>query len=74
MSCLLRFTLENLNRNLKRSFYKVLVDDILYNFLYMSVCSGLVLKKEFKKKKQIRIRFDSVEGEASRNDERYLWV
>jgi hypothetical protein len=40
----------------------------------MPVCSGILVRTESNEKKRMIIESDSVEGQLSRRDERYLYI
>ncbi len=46
---------------------------IHYTFLYVRASLGILLKKDVKKGWQMMIRSHSVDGQASRTGERYLY-
>jgi hypothetical protein len=60
----------------KRVFSQNDVDDIciIHRFLYMPVCSEILVRTESNEKERMIFGSHSVEGEASRHDERYLFI
>jgi len=51
----------------------MVADEINYTFLYVRASLGIILKKDVKKGWQMMIKSHSIEGQAGRTDERYLF-
>ncbi len=58
----------------EKVFSQKVVDDIcvIHKFLYMPVCSGILVRTKFNAKGKMIFGSDFVEGQASRRDECYL--